>query len=49
MEGKEAVVTLLVQSGRVDPKIKDGNSQTALSVAAENGQDAVVKLLTPYM
>lgn len=44
--GHEAVVELLLATGRVDPDSKDTeNTRTPLSWAAEYGHEAVVKLL----
>ncbi len=45
MNGHEAVVRLLLETGKVDINSRDGKSGTPLSHAAENGHDAVVKLL----
>jgi ankyrin repeat protein len=45
-KGHEAVVKLLLDTGKVDADSKDKNyGQTPLSWAAENGHEAVVKLL----
>jgi ankyrin repeat protein len=41
----EAVVKLLLETGKADADLKDDYSQTPLSLAAENGHEAVVKLL----
>ena len=43
--GLEAVVELLLESGKVDVDSKDKHGQTPLSGAAEGGHEAVVKLL----
>ena len=44
--GHEAVVKLLLDTGKVDADSKDTSSgQTSLLLAAENGHEAVVKLL----
>jgi hypothetical protein len=43
--GHEAVVKLLVETGKVDVDSKDTYGQTPLSWAAEGGHEAVVKLL----
>jgi ankyrin repeat protein len=43
--GHEAVVKLLLETGKVDVNSKDMNGQTPLSWAAEGGHEAVVKLL----
>ncbi|KAK3338119.1 hypothetical protein B0H65DRAFT_477827 [Neurospora tetraspora] len=44
--GHEAVVKLLLDTGKVDADPKDRAGQTALHIAAENGHEAVVKLLS---
>lgn len=44
-QGYEAVVRLLLATGRVDPDSKDGLRQTPLSWAAGQGHKAVVRLL----
>jgi ankyrin repeat protein len=44
-DGHEAVVRLLLESGKTDIDSKDNNGQTPLSWAAENGHEAVVRLL----
>ena len=41
----EAIVKLLIDTGKVDVDSKDSRSRTPLSWAAENGRDAVVGLL----
>ncbi|KAF2688350.1 ankyrin, partial [Lentithecium fluviatile CBS 122367] len=43
--GNEAVVKLLLETGKVDINFKHLHGQTLLSWAAQNGNDAVVKLL----
>ncbi|MCJ1247069.1 hypothetical protein MMC30_004280 [Trapelia coarctata] len=43
--GHEAVVKLLIDTGKVDVDSKDDHGRTPLSWAAENGHEAVVKLL----
>ena len=43
--GHEAVVKLLLETGKVDVDSKDQYGRTPLSWAAENGHEAVVKLL----
>ncbi|OAG09312.1 uncharacterized protein CC84DRAFT_1076590, partial [Paraphaeosphaeria sporulosa] len=43
--GHEAVVKLLLSTGKVDVDAKDQGGQTPLSRAAENGHGPVVKLL----
>jgi hypothetical protein len=43
--GHEAVVKLLIETGKVDVDSKDKYGQTPLSWAASNGHEAVVKLL----
>ncbi|OBS16221.1 hypothetical protein FPOA_13027 [Fusarium poae] len=43
--GNEAMVKMLVDTGKVDVDAKDNNGQTPLSWAAENGHEAVVKML----
>ncbi|KAK3957080.1 hypothetical protein QBC32DRAFT_201618 [Pseudoneurospora amorphoporcata] len=45
--GHEAVVKLLLDTGKVNADAKDGAGRTALYTAAENGHEAVVKLLSP--
>ena len=44
-DGHEAVVKLLLDTGKVDVSSKDGSGRTPLSWAAEKGHEAVVKLL----
>ena len=44
-KGHEAVVKLLVETGKVDVDSKDRHGQTPLSQAAGKGHEAVVKLL----
>jgi len=43
--GHDAVVKLLLETGKVDADSRDGSGQTPLWWAAQNGHDAVVKLL----
>ncbi len=43
--GHEAVVKLLLSTGKVNVDMKDNYGGTPLSRAAENGHEAVVKLL----
>ncbi len=43
--GQEAVVKLLLATGKVDPDAKDSDGRTPLWTAASKGQEAVVKLL----
>ena len=43
--GVEAVVKLLLDTGKVDVDSKDEYGRTPLWIAAENGHEAVVKLL----
>ncbi|OBS15283.1 hypothetical protein FPOA_13874 [Fusarium poae] len=43
--GSEAMVKMLLDTGKVDVDAKDKNGQTPLSLAAENGHEAVVKML----
>jgi ankyrin repeat protein len=43
--GHEAVVKLLLETGKVDIDSKDCYGQTPLWIAAENGHKAIVKLL----
>ncbi|KAK3334642.1 hypothetical protein B0H65DRAFT_481234 [Neurospora tetraspora] len=43
--GHEAVVKLLLDTGKVDVGAKDKDRRTALHMAAENRHEAVVKLL----
>jgi ankyrin repeat protein len=43
--GHEAVVKLLLDTGKVDADSKDNGGRTPLSRAAENGHEAVVMLL----
>ncbi len=43
----EAVVKLLLETGKVDIDAKDKSGRTPLSWAAEKGHVAVVKLLSP--
>ncbi len=43
--GHEAVVKLLLSTGKVDIEVRDKNSKTPLLWAAENGHEAIVKLL----
>ena len=48
--GHEAVVKLLLETGKVDVDSKDkGYGQTPLSWAAQNGHEAVVKLLQSHI
>jgi ankyrin repeat protein len=44
-QGHEAVVKLLLKTGKVDVDAKDNDSRTPLSWTAEQGHKAVVKLL----
>lgn len=44
-DGHDAVVKLLLDTGKVDVDSKDSDGRTPLSRAAHNGHDAVVKLL----
>ncbi|KAJ9480524.1 hypothetical protein VN97_g13034, partial [Penicillium thymicola] len=44
-KGYEAVVKLLLETGRVNADSKDSHSETPLLAAAQNGHEAVVKLL----
>lgn len=44
-KGHEAVVQLLLETGKVDVNNKDGIGRTLLCWAAMNGHDAVVKML----
>jgi ankyrin repeat protein len=47
--GNEAVVKLLLETGKVDSDSKDKEyGLTPLSLAAENGHEAVVKLLQSH-
>jgi ankyrin repeat protein len=41
----EAVVKLLLETGKIDLELKDGNNRTPLSCAVEEGSVAVVQLL----
>jgi ankyrin repeat protein len=43
--GHEAIIKLLLETGKVDADSKDSDGQTPLSRAAEHGHKAVVKLL----
>ena len=43
--GHDAVVKLLLETGKVNADSKDGSGWTPLWWAAENGHEAVVKLL----
>lgn len=43
--GREAVLKLLLSTGKVDVDTKDEDGRTPLSWAAVNGQEAIVKLL----
>ena len=45
--GHEAVVKLLLETGKVDVESKDEYGQTPLSLAAEGEHEAVVELLRP--
>lgn len=45
MGGHEAVVKLLLETGKVEVNAKDSNNQTPLSWAAKGGYKAIVKLL----
>jgi ankyrin repeat protein len=44
-KGHEAVVKLLLETGKVDPDSGDGNGQSPLSCAVEGGSVTVVQLL----
>ncbi|KAK3986791.1 ankyrin repeat domain-containing protein 17 [Cladorrhinum sp. PSN332] len=44
-EGHEAIVKLLLGTGKVDIDAKDEQGRTTLSLAAERGREAIVKLL----
>ncbi|KAH7627230.1 hypothetical protein B0T09DRAFT_348734 [Sordaria sp. MPI-SDFR-AT-0083] len=44
--GREAVVKLLLNTGKVDAGAKDKDGRTALHIAAGNGHKAVVQLLS---
>ncbi|KAN0077469.1 Ankyrin repeat-containing domain protein [Elaphomyces granulatus] len=44
-KGHEAVVELLLETGKVNPDIKDENDRTPLSCAVEGGSVAIVQLL----
>lgn len=44
-KGHEAVVELLLESGKVDLNLKDGFGRSPLLWAAEKGHKAVIKLL----
>ncbi|KAJ9475960.1 hypothetical protein VN97_g13233, partial [Penicillium thymicola] len=44
-KGYEAVVKLLLETGRVNADSKDSHSETPLLAAAQHGHEAVVKLL----
>jgi ankyrin repeat protein len=48
-KGHEAVVKLLLETGKVKINSKDENSQTPLSLAAKNKHEAVIKLLHKYI
>ena len=41
----EAVVKLLLDTGKVDAGAKDENGRTALHMAAKHGHEAIIKLL----
>ena len=45
MIGHEAVVKLLLETGKVDAYLKDNGGLTPLSWAAKNGHEAVIKQL----
>ena len=47
--GHEAVVKLLLETGRGDVDSKDDYNQTPLSWAARHGHEAVVKLLQSFI
>jgi ankyrin repeat protein len=42
------VVRLLLETGKVDVDSKDSDGQTPLSLATENGHEAVVQLLLEH-
>jgi ankyrin repeat protein len=44
-KGHEAVVKLLLETGKIDLELKDGNGRTPLSCAVERGSVAIVQLL----
>ncbi|KAK3342928.1 hypothetical protein B0H65DRAFT_469780, partial [Neurospora tetraspora] len=44
--GHEAVVKLLLDTGKVDANVQDRYKRTALHMAAENRHETVVKLLS---
>ncbi|KAK3339432.1 hypothetical protein B0H65DRAFT_476487, partial [Neurospora tetraspora] len=44
--GHEAVVKLLLDTGKVDADAQDQDGWTALYIAAKNGYEAVLKLLS---
>lgn len=46
--GLDAVAKLLLETGKVDVDSRDSDGQTPLSWAAENGREAVVKLLQSF-
>ena len=48
VNGHKAVVKLLLEMGKVDIDMKDTSGQTALSLAKENGNKEVIKLLEYY-
>jgi ankyrin repeat protein len=48
MRGHEAVVKLLLETGKVEVDSKDKNGLTPLSWAAENGHEVIVKLLQSF-
>lgn len=45
LNGHEAVVNLLLETGRANVEAKDNFGDTPLSLAARNGHEAVVQLL----
>ena len=48
MKGHEAVVKLLLETGKADVESKDGCGQTPLSWAKKNGHKRTVSLLQSY-
>jgi ankyrin repeat protein len=49
LNGHEAVVKLLLDTGKVDVDSKDSSGQTPQSRAVENGHKAATKLLQPHL
>lgn len=43
--GYEAVIKVLLETGKVDVYLEDNSSRTPLSRAAESGHEAMAKLL----